>query len=98
MFGCTYDCMWWLEMHPRGPASTRLLVGSCFPRATVERNDFEQIAANYYERWDISIPEDNVISDQQQEGLASPHAAPGRFSFMEPLVHTIDNWVLDRVL
>lgn len=98
MFGCTFDCMWWLEMHPQGPASTRLLVGSCFPRETTECNDFEQIAANYYERWDISIPEDNVISDQQQRGLASPHAEPGRFSFMEPLVHEIDNWVLDRVL
>jgi hypothetical protein len=28
----------------------------------------------------------------------SPYCQPGRFSYREPLVHTIDNWVLDRVL
>ena len=32
------------------------------------------------------------------EGVASPLARPGRLSYMEPLVHTIGNWVLDRVL
>ena len=30
--------------------------------------------------------------------MASPFARPGRFSHLEPLVHVIDNWVLDRVL
>lgn len=98
MFGCTFDCAWWLELHPRGPASTHLVVGSCFPNSTVERDDFDELIGNYYTRWDTSILEDNVISDQQQEGLRSPYASPGRLSYMEPLVHTISNWVLDRVL
>ena len=98
MFGCTYDCMWWLELHPMGPARTRLIVGSCFPRATVARDDFGEVVRKYYRRWDVSIPEDNGISELQQQGLAAPFAMPGRFSAMEPLVHTIDNWVLDRVL
>jgi phenylpropionate dioxygenase-like ring-hydroxylating dioxygenase large terminal subunit len=98
MFGCTYDCMWWLELHPRGPDRTRLIVGSCFPRSTVARSDFSEVVEKYYRRWDVSIPEDNVISERQQQGLSAPFATPGRFSFMEPLVHTIDNWVLDRVL
>ncbi len=98
MFGCTYDCMWWLELHPLGPDRTRLIVGSCFPRATAARDDFDAVATKYYRRWDLSIPEDNRISERQQQGLASPFALPGRFSVMEPLVHTIDNWVLDRVL
>ncbi|MSP83989.1 MAG: aromatic ring-hydroxylating dioxygenase subunit alpha [Alphaproteobacteria bacterium] len=98
MFGCTYDCVWWLELHPMGPARTKLIVGSCFPRATVARPDFDDVVARYYRRWDLSIPEDNVISERQQEGLASPFSPHGRFSYMEPLVHTIDNWVLDRVL
>ncbi len=98
MFGCTYDCMWWLELHPRGPDRTRLIVGSCFPRATVERPDFAAVVEKYYRRWDVSIPEDNAISERQHAGLTSPYARPGRFSVMEPLVHTIDNWVLDRVL
>ena len=42
--------------------------------------------------------EDNVISEQQQEGLRSPLVSPGRLSHLEPLVHTIANWVLDRVV
>jgi len=98
MFGLTYDCMWWLELHPISAAKTRLIVGSCFPRVTTERDDFDDIVQNYYDRWDKSIVEDNDVSDIQQIGISSPFVKPGRFSYMEPLVHTIDNWVLDRVL
>lgn len=98
MFGCTYDCMWWLELHPEGPGQSKLIVGSCFPEDTVARDDFEELVQNYYRRLDISIAEDNEISDQQQIGLSSPFCLPGRFSHMEPLVHVIDNWVLDRVI
>ena len=98
MFGLTFDCMWWLELHPVSAEKTRLIVGSCFPKETTERDDFDELVGNYYDRWEKSIVEDNVISDIQQIGLRSPFVKPGRFSYMEPLVHTIDNWVLDRVL
>jgi phenylpropionate dioxygenase-like ring-hydroxylating dioxygenase large terminal subunit len=98
MFGCTYDCMWWLELHPMGPDRTKLIVGSCFPRSSVERADFEEVVQRYYKRWDISIPEDNGISELQQRGLASPFARQGRLAHAEPLVHIFGNWVLDRVL
>lgn len=98
MFGCTIDCMWYLELHPQGPCRTTLIVGSCFPRAVVERSDFNEVVPRYYKRWDTSIPEDNRISELQQRGLGSPLCAPGRFSYLESLVHTIDNWVLDRVI
>ena len=98
MFGCTYDCMWWLELHPMGPLKTKLIVGSSFPRAFTERPDFEEVVQRYSKRWDISIPEDNGISELQQRGLASPFAKPGRLSHAEPLVHTFGNWVLDHVL
>ena len=98
MFGCTIDCMWWLELHPRGPDRTHLVVGSCFPEAVVARPDFGALVGSYYKRWDISIPEDNAVSELQQRGLASPLARPGRFAHLEPLVRDIDNWVLDRVL
>ncbi len=98
MFGLTFDCMWWLELHPVSAEKTKLIVGSCFPKETTERDDFEELVGNYYDRWEKSIVEDNVISDIQQIGLRSPFVKPGRFSYMEPLVHTIDNWVLDRVL
>ncbi len=98
MFRLTYDCMWWLELHPISAGRTKLIVGSCFPESTTKRDDFEELVENYYERWNKSIVEDNEISDIQQIGLSSPFVQPGRFSYMEPLVHTIDNWVLDRVL
>jgi choline monooxygenase len=98
MFGLTFDCMWWLELHPLSAEKTKLIVGSCFPKETTERDDFDELIGNYYDRWEKSIVEDNVISDIQQIGLRSPFVKPGRFSYMEPLVHTIDNWVLDRVL
>ena len=98
MFGCTYDCMWWLEMHPLSPTQTRLVVGSCFPSALLDRPDFNEVAARYYKRWDISIPEDNDISALQQRGLNSPLALPGRLTYLEPLVHDFGKWVVGRVL
>lgn len=94
----TIDCAWYLELHPMGPNKTRLVHGALFPRSRTERPDFEQLAANYYKRWDITIEEDIVASDRQQRGVTSPYCQPGRFSHREPLVHSIDNWVLDQVL
>ncbi len=98
MLGCTIDSMWFLEIRPLGPAAMELVVGSCFPRAVTERSDFEAIAPNYYKRWDLTTQEDIKIAELQQVGIASPLAAPGRLSIHEPLVHTVDNWVLARVL
>ena len=98
MLGCTQDCMWWLEQHPLGPARTKLIVGSCFPKSTIERPDFDEVVEKYYQRWDKSIPEDNWISEVQQAGLTSPLSRTSRVSHHEILVHKIANWVLDRVL
>jgi choline monooxygenase len=95
---CTIDCAWYLELHPLGPTRTRLIHGALFPKDRLSRNDFEDVAKNYYKRWDITIEEDIVASERQQRGLDSPFARPGRFSHREPLVHEIDNWILDRVL
>lgn len=98
MFGCTIDCMWWFEVHPLGPERMKLIVGSCFPDETVARPDFDDVVNRYYKRWNISVGEDNTISELQQKGIRSPLADAGRLSHMEPLVHNIANWVLDRVL
>ena len=97
-FATTQDCMWWLQQLPDGPARTRVVVGSCFPRSTVARPDFEEQVEKYYRRWDKSLPEDNEISEFQQLGLASSFGKPGRFSWREPIVHAIANWVLERTL
>ncbi len=96
--GCTIDTVWYLQLLPMGPERTKLIHGAMFPRAVAERDDFEEVAANYYERWDLTTDEDIIACERQQKGLASPMARPGRFCHREPLVHAIDNWILDRVL
>jgi choline monooxygenase len=95
---CTIDCAWYLELHPLGPDRTLLVHGALFPRSRLARSDFEELAKNYYHRWDVTIEEDIVASERQQKGIDTPYALPGRFSYREPLVHEIDNWVLDQVL
>jgi choline monooxygenase len=95
---CTIDCAWYLEMHPISPSKTYMVHGALFPRDRLDRPDFEEVAKNYYHRWDVTIDEDILASVRQQRGLETPFAPPGRFSHREPLVHEIDNWVLDRVI
>jgi choline monooxygenase len=95
---CTIDCAWYLEMHPLGPDRTRMIHGALFPKDRLARPDFEEVAKNYYHRWDVTIEEDIVASERQQKGVDSPYAPAGRFSYREPLVHEIDNWILDQVL
>ena len=97
-FAFTQDCLWWLQQFPQGPTRTRVVIGSCFPRATVARPDFAERVEKYYRRWDKSLPEDNAISERQQAGIGSSFAQPGRLSHHEPLVHGIANWMLDRVV
>jgi phenylpropionate dioxygenase-like ring-hydroxylating dioxygenase large terminal subunit len=94
----TIDALWYLELHPHGPDRTTLVHGACFPRAAVDRPDFEELAKNYYRRWDITIDEDNAICEMQQRGLSSRIHGRGRFCYRERVVHQIDNWVLDRLL
>ena len=96
--GCTIDCIWYLELHPLGPDRTRLVHGALFPKSRLEHPDFEDVAKNYYHRWDVTLEEDIVASERQQRGVHSPFSPSGRFSYREPLVHQIDNWILDRVL
>jgi phenylpropionate dioxygenase-like ring-hydroxylating dioxygenase large terminal subunit len=96
--GCTIDCIWYLELHPLGPDRTRMIHGALFPKSRLARPDFEEVAQNYYQRWDVTLEEDIVASERQQKGIDSPFCPSGRFSHREPLVHEIDKWVLDRVL
>jgi phenylpropionate dioxygenase-like ring-hydroxylating dioxygenase large terminal subunit len=98
MLGCTRDCAWWLELQPGGPAATKVVVGSMFPKATVARPDFEEVVQRYYKRWDKSLPEDNWISELQHLGLSPYFKTSARLSTYEPIVHTFAQWVLDRVV
>ena len=90
--------MWWLHIAPRGPGRSLVTHGACFPREISQRPDFEEQVLKYYHRWDKSLPEDNDISELQQTGLQSSFNQPGRLSLKEPVVHAIDQWVLDKLL
>lgn len=97
-FASTHDCMWWLNAVPVAADRTRVIHGACFPRATTERADFAEVVPRYFKRWEKSLTEDNDISEVQQIGLNSRLGLPGRFSLKEPIVHALDNWVIERVL
>ena len=69
-----------------------------FPRATFDVDDFAERSAAYFERLDVAIAEDIEVLEQQQAGLASPLARPGRFSHMEPNVAHFERWLAERCL
>ena len=46
----------------------------------------------------MAIAEDIAVLEQQQAGLASPLARPGRFSHMEPNVAHFERWLAERCL
>ena len=98
-FGFTIDTCWWLQVIPVSPERSEIRVGAAFPRTSVERPDFEEIAQNYYKRWRTTLDEDNEISELQQRGVRTRlNYRVGRISYRETLVHEIANYVLDRVL
>ena len=97
-FAITFDCMWWIQAVPKTAGSCEIIIGSCFPKETVGLPDFDQIVNAYYRRWDKALPEDNEISEEQQIGLSSKFSRTGRFSWREPVVHLMDNWILDMIM
>lgn len=97
IIACDLDCMWFRQMYPDGPDWVHFSYATCFPKRTVERPDFEEIVQNYYKRNDMSLAEDNSAMEMVLVGLSQPFGSAGRFSSREPLVHAIDNWILDRI-
>jgi len=94
---CTRDCMWFYECYPVSSHESVFYMNSCFPKSTVEREDFDHIANAYYERWDIALAEDIEVLEQQQRGMTSPLAKPTRYSWMESGVALFESWLSDRV-
>src|SRR5258708_13780760 len=98
VIGADLDSMWFKQMLPDGPDKVRLLASFCFTRQAFERHDFEEVVENYHRRFDLVMGEDNDIAETHYRGISNPLARARRFSSIEPLVHTIDNWILDRVI
>ena len=81
--------MWWMRMLPLAVDRTRVTLGFCFPRATVELPHFEEVFERYKVRWATAVGEDNGISANQQAGLRSPHRRPGRFTPLGEAEHCV---------
>lgn len=94
---CTVDCAWYIVVHPVAPDRCRVEQGTLFPRDAFARTDFDEVAARYFRRLDMTQTEDNVACAMQHRGVQSPFHRPGRYAEKEILVHRTVNWILDRV-
>lgn len=95
----TLDSMWWIQKIPIDAQTIEVRCGFAFPRETVGRPDFDQIAKEYYERWDTVIEEDNWIVQRQNDGLVSSnYATLGRFVTSEAVVYSFDKWLLEKLM
>lgn len=92
------EAMWMYEVYPDGPNRSRCAQVVCFPPSTIERPDFAEKAARYYERFDVAIAEDIPMLEQQHAGMRSPFAKQGRFSYLEPSVARFAAWYAERLL
>ncbi len=97
-FAASSEAIWVYEVSPLAPDRTWVGMTCAFPRATCERADFAERSAAYFERLDVAIAEDIAVLEQQQAGLASPLARPGRFSRLEPNVARFERWLAERCL
>ena len=94
----TWDCMWWMYVIPEGPEQTKIVQGFVFPKESVSLPHFPEVLAAYKKRWHIAVSEDNAISLNQQRGVRSVHRMPGRYGQLEFGVHSLNNWLLCKML
>jgi len=95
---CTRDCMWFFECYPVSADESVFYMNSCFPKQTVDRSDFKDIARAYYDRWDVALAEDIDVLEKQQRGMSSPLATSTRYSWMESGVAMFEQWINEQVV
>lgn len=86
------------QSEPISAGRSRLTVTSMFPKSYFERDDFDELAKNYYRRNAMVVMEDKVISERQYAGLQSPFARIARLGTSENAVHDFANWIVDQVV
>lgn len=91
------DSFWYFEVEPLGVDRTRAIYHNGFHKDAFAHPEFDDRAAAYFRRWDTAIAEDIVILERQQQGLTSPLASAGRFSYLEEIVPMFGRWVAERV-
>lgn len=96
-FAVAQDSMWWLNVLPLAHDRSVLEIGGCFPQDVTAREDFNETAAAYYDRWQAVGREDVAILEGQQSGLSSVLYRPGPLSWRDDQVQAAANWVLARI-
>lgn len=86
------------QSEPISATRSRLTVSSLFPKSYFERDDFDELAENYYRRNSIVVGEDKVIAERQYAGLQSPFARIARLGTSEIAVNGFANWIVDQVI
>ncbi len=88
------------QYFPDGPQWTRITTWCCFPKSTVELENFAvDVEEKYYPQMKMFIDEDKGVCEIVQRGLNSPMTELGRFSpAEESTVYDFSNWVLDKVV
>ncbi len=97
-FAAGAEAVWVYETYPLGPGRCRVGMTACFAPETVAESGFDDRVQHYYDRLDAAIDEDIPALQDQQIGLASPFARPGRFSpMLEANVAGFARWYAERM-
>lgn len=96
-FAAGSEALWAYEARPAGPARCRVTQWVCFPPRTVATPGFEEKAERYYARMDAALCEDVAVLEQQQLGMDSPFARPGRWSELEEGAAAFAAWYAEHL-
>ncbi len=97
-FAAGGDAVWVYETYPLGAGRCRVGMTACFAPDTVAMADFAGRVPQYYRRLDEAIAEDILALEEQQAGLNSAFARPGRFSpLLESNVAGFARWYAEQM-
>ena len=97
-FAASQDSLWMYSAIPLAADRCAVTQIIAFPSVSTRLDDFESRAAHYYERIDAALAEDLPFLLEQQRGMNSPFAQPGRFGRLEPSVARFAAWYAPRLL
>jgi choline monooxygenase len=92
------DSVVYFVMLPIGHNRVQVICDWAFPKATVEREDFADIAKAAYDGVDGFNQQDQEILDLTYQGYQSRIFSPGRFSQHEPIPHRFARFILNRTV
>ena len=86
-----------LHMIPDGVGHTKWVIDYHFPKSTIERSDFENIAQAAYDGVEGFVVQDLDVCDKTYRGYQSQVFKPGRLSLHERNMHRFAQYILARV-